>query len=102
MTMERSTPLPGLPAPGRAILVVHPGALGDVLQAVPALAALRALDGGSRVVVAVQPRLGRLLAGGGAADAALPFDGLGLESLFAEGPIPEALRARLAAFARVV
>ena len=32
------------PAP-RRVLVIHPGALGDVLQAVPALRALAALDG---------------------------------------------------------
>jgi ADP-heptose:LPS heptosyltransferase len=86
----------------RAILAIHPGALGDVLQALPALAALRALDGGSRVTLAAQPRIGRLLAGAGAVDAALPFDGLGLEHLFAGGAIPDGIRARLAAFDRVV
>ena len=104
MTTERSTPARGAAAGARSreILAIHPGALGDVLEAVPALAALRALDGGRHVTLAAQPRIARLLVGTGAVDAALPYDGLGLESLFVEGEIPAALRARLAAFARVV
>jgi heptosyltransferase III len=104
VTTEGSTPAPAraAAADARAILVIHPGALGDVLQAVPALAALRALAGGSRVTLAAQPRIARLLVGAEAVDAALPFDGLGLGHLFADGPIPDAVAARLAAFGRVV
>ncbi len=86
----------------REILVIHPGALGDVLQAVPALRALRGLDGGSRVALAAQPRLGRLLLGAREIDEALSFDGLGLERLFSDGGVPAALGARLAAARRVV
>ena len=48
------------------ILAIHPGALGDVLQAVPALRALRSLGRGASVTFAGQPRLAHLLAGGGA------------------------------------
>ena len=102
VTTERSTAGPAPAAPAGEILVIHPGALGDVLQAVPALAALRALGGGRRVTLAAQPRIGRLIAGGGAADAAVSFDGLGLDALFADGPIPEDLSARLARCERVV
>jgi hypothetical protein len=40
------------------VLVIHPGALGDVLQAVPALRGLRPL---APVTFVGQPRLGRLL-----------------------------------------
>ena len=40
-------------------LIVHPGALGDVLQAVPALRVLRAQG---RLTFAGQARLGRLRA----------------------------------------
>lgn len=81
-------------------LVVHPGALGDVLQAVPALGALSRL--GHRVTVAGQPRLGELLQGSGLVLAATSFDTFGFEALFAEGPPPERLVARLQRFQRVV
>lgn len=84
------------------ILVVHPGALGDVLQAVPALRALRALDGESRVALAAQPRIARFMVDAGVVDAAVSFDGLGLEHLFSADAAPDALRARLARFDRVV
>ena len=54
---------------GGRVLVIHPGALGDVLQAVPAL---RALGDGARVTFCGQPRLGEVLAGAGVvADAAV-------------------------------
>ena len=90
------------PAP-RRVLVVHPGALGDVLQAVPALRVLATLDGGgARVSLAAQPRLAALLAGAGVVDEALSFDSLGLEALFADAPVPAALADRLAGFHAVV
>jgi hypothetical protein len=82
-------------------LVLHPGALGDVLLAVPALRALRAAAPGDALTLAAQPRIGRLLAGLGIVDGAVDFDTLGLDALFADGPLPERL-ARLAAGARVV
>jgi heptosyltransferase-3 len=84
----------------KQILAIHPGALGDVLQAVPALRELRVE--GARVTFAGQPRLASLLAGAGVVHAALGFDGLGLEALFTREPIPAALSERLAPFDRVV
>src|SRR6266403_5942063 len=81
-------------------LVIHPGALGDVLQAVPALSALE--RGGHRLTFAGQPRLGELLQGTGLVLAATSFDTFGFEALFAEGPPPERLVARLQRFQRVV
>jgi ADP-heptose:LPS heptosyltransferase len=86
----------------RKILVIHPGALGDVLQAVSALVGLRALGEGSHLTFAGQMRLGRLLAGTGLVDEALPFDGLGLEALFASDPAPRSVRSPLARFDRVI
>lgn len=83
-------------------LIIHPGALGDVLQAVPALRVLRANAPGARVVFAGQPRLGRLLVTLGAIDEARDFDGLGLEALFTDAPVPPALADFLGGFARVV
>ena len=82
-------------------LVLHPGALGDVLQAVPALRGLRRLHGGAPITLAAQPRIARWLAGAGVVDVAASFDGFGLEALFA-GDAPPALRSRLRGFARVV
>ena len=84
------------------ILIVHPGALGDVLQAVPALRGLRARAPGGRLVFAGQPRLGRLLVALGVVDEARAFDGLGFEALFTDAPAPPALAAFLGGFTRVV
>ena len=87
-------------AEGRAAtLVIHPGALGDVLQAVPALRALRRRG---PLVFSGQARFGALLRALGLIDAALGFDGLGLEALFAREALPSSLSARLAGFGRVV
>jgi heptosyltransferase-3 len=89
-------------ANSRPVLVLHPGALGDVLQAVPALRALRGLFPAERVAFAGQPRLGHLLRSTGVVDEALAFDGLGLEPLFADAPIPASVRDQVTRFARVV
>ena len=78
-----------------ATLAIHPGALGDVLLAIPALRALRA--GGARLTLAAQPRIAALVAALGEADAAQDFDALGLGALFAgEG------EARLPPVGRIV
>ncbi len=85
------------------ILIVHPGALGDVFQAVPALRALRRAHGPTgRLVFAGQPRVASLLVALDVVDEARSFDGLGLSALFTDAPLPEPLRALLADFARVV
>jgi len=81
------------------VLVLHPGALGDVLQAVPALAALKE---GNRLTFAGQMRLAGFLAATGVVDQALSFDSLGLESLFAGDEVSPEIRSRLARFGRVV
>jgi len=76
-------------------LAIHPGALGDVLLAVPALRALRA--SADTLALAAQPRIAALLVALGEADAAHDFDALRLDALFAgEGG------ARLPAAERVV
>ena len=83
----------------REVLVIHPGALGDVLQAVPALIALRE---GDRLTFAGQMRLARLLKETGVVHEALDFDSLGLETLFAGDEVSPETRSRLASFDRVV
>jgi heptosyltransferase III len=81
-------------------LVIHPGALGDVLLAVPAL---RALGADGAVTLLAQPRLGRLLVALGVVAHAEPFDGSGLDVLFTHDVVrPERALGRLAAAARVV
>jgi len=65
----------------RGALAVHPGALGDVLLAVPALRRLRETEGA--VTLAAQPQLARLVAALGEADEARDLDSLRLDALFA-------------------
>jgi heptosyltransferase III len=84
------------------ILIIHPGALGDVLQAVPALRGLRAVSPGAPLVFAGQPRLGRLLVALGVVDEARGFDSLGLEALFTREPVPATLAALAARVDRIV
>jgi ADP-heptose:LPS heptosyltransferase len=69
-----------------ATLAIHPGALGDVLLAIPALRALRAQRPGVTLALAAQPRLARLLAALGEVDRALDFESLGLGALFTTDP----------------
>ncbi len=83
----------------RELLVIHPGALGDVLQTIPVLIALRE---GNRLSFAGQMRIGRLFAGTDLVDEALSFDSLGLETLFAGDEVLPETRFRLASFDRVV
>jgi hypothetical protein len=66
-------------------LAIHPGPLGDVLLAVPALRALRVEEGPApRLLLAAQPGVGRLVVALDTVDGALSFDGLGLQTLFVE------------------
>ena len=85
---------------GRTV-VFHPGALGDVLLAVPALRALRARAPADELVLAAQPRIGAFLNGLAVVDRDVAFDTLGLEALFTDDDPPERLRT-LVTDARVV
>ena len=77
----------------KGALVIHPGALGDVLLAVPALRALRATA--PALTIAAQPRIGALLVALGVTDRAVAFDTLGLDGLFGDAPLaPHAPLAR--------
>ncbi|HEY3189671.1 MAG TPA: glycosyltransferase family 9 protein [Solirubrobacteraceae bacterium] len=76
-------------------LVIHPGALGDLLLAVPALRALRRVCAEDALVMAAQPRVVALLSALGVVDAHVPFDSLDLDALFvgdAEEPAGGLLR----------
>jgi hypothetical protein len=71
-------------------LIVHPGALGDVLLAGPALAHVRAL--GFRTTLAVAGRLVTLVDGTGLVDAGMDIESLALHRLFDAPPSAAALR----------
>ena len=64
-----------------AALAIHPGALGDVLLAIPALRALR--DAAGRVMIAAQPHIAALVVALGEADEACDFESLRLDRLMA-------------------
>jgi lipopolysaccharide heptosyltransferase III len=76
------------PPRGAGAVLIHPGALGDVLLAVPALRALRAARPDEPVVIAAEPRLAALLRDLGEADQAVPLDALGLGALFTGDDVP--------------
>ena len=83
MSDQGRTEVTERPAPHAVpALAIHPGALGDVLLAVPALRALRAQAG--QVVLAAQPRIGALMQELGVIDRHVAFDGLGLDALFTD------------------
>lgn len=82
-------------------IVLHPGALGDVFLAVPALRALRARAPGDELGLAAQPRIGALLASLGIVDRHVTFDALGLDTLFTDDA-PSPRLGELVAGARVV
>src|SRR5439155_869663 len=63
-----------------------PGALGDVLLAIPALRFVKHEYPTEPLLLAAQPRIGELLAALGVVDRAIAFDALGLDRLF--GPEP--------------
>jgi ADP-heptose:LPS heptosyltransferase len=67
-------------------LVIHPGALGDVLLALPALAHLGTLEEGLMRVLATAPRFAGLLEGSGYVEETVDFDRLGLHRLFVAEP----------------
>lgn len=81
-------------APVGRTVVLHPGALGDVLLSIPALRMLRGDVG--EVVLAAQGRIGRLLESLGVVDRHVAFDTLGLDVLFGEDAPPPRLHQLLA------
>jgi ADP-heptose:LPS heptosyltransferase len=86
---------------GGSVLIVHPGALGDVLLALPALAHLARLRPGARRVLATAPRLAALLADSAYVEATGALDALALHRLFTADGDAAAL-ARLAAHDTIV
>ena len=74
----------------RGALAVHPGALGDVLLAIPALRVLRARH--AAVTLAARAHIAELVAALGEADAVRDFESLRFEALFsgaADAALPD-------------
>src|SRR5262249_32250135 len=67
-------------------LAIHPGALGDVLLAIPALRVLRRASPPDPLELAAQARISRLLETLGVVGRAVDFESLGLDALFAAAP----------------
>lgn len=67
----------------RSVLVIHPGALGDVLLSLPALVVLRQRYPAHHHTLLARSDIGRLLRHCGVVDHALPLDSDLLASLFA-------------------
>ena len=67
----------------RAIIMIHPGSLGDVFLAVPAMIRLRARFPTHRLVLYEEGRAARLLIACGIIDEWVPVQGLVCASLFA-------------------
>jgi heptosyltransferase III len=72
-------------------LVIHPGAVGDVLLAVPALRALRRARPDDEIALAAQSHVGELLRALRVVDVPVRFDRLGLAALFTDGSGSEGL-----------
>jgi ADP-heptose:LPS heptosyltransferase len=76
------------------IVVIFPGALGDLLLALPALRALRARHAPAAVTLVVQQRLRTLAAQAGVADATVALESAETAALFAGEALPSWLAAR--------
>ena len=70
------------------VTILFPGALGDVLLALPALRALRARHAAARLTVLVSERLRSLIALAGCADDVASLDGAELARVLAGGARP--------------
>jgi ADP-heptose:LPS heptosyltransferase len=69
--------------PARSVLVIHPGALGDVLLSLPALTAIRRRYSGHRLILLAQSQIGQLLAVCGVVAHAVSTESDALASLMA-------------------
>ncbi len=69
----------------RSLVIVHPGSLGDVLLAVPAIRRLGARYNGREILLIAQRSIGRLLVTCGIVNDWMSWDGPGGAGLFSSG-----------------
>ena len=73
----------------RSLVIVHPGSLGDVLVAVPAMRRLQARYPGRDTLLIAHDSISRLLVACGIVNASMSWDGPGGAGLFSRGaPLP--------------
>lgn len=75
----------------RTVVIIHPGALGDVLLAVPAIVNLRRRFPRHEFVLCADHRVGELLKDCGIIDGSLSVQGLGFGQLFGGAIDPESV-----------
>ena len=81
------------------ILIMRPGALGDIIVTLPLLAALRGRYGTSRIVLMASPGLNELIEGQGLVDDTISIDRSEVSALFMdEGDAPQRARDFFSAF----
>ena len=83
------------------ILVLHPGALGDIILSLPALEILRRRFSQARITLAANLDFAGVVAAD-YVDSLLSFSGLPLHNLFGSGPVPAVDRRFWSAFDRIV
>ncbi|HMS85658.1 MAG TPA: glycosyltransferase family 9 protein [Nitrospira sp.] len=80
----------------RSLVIVHPGSLGDVLLAVPAMRRLRARSNGREILLVAQESISRLLIACGIINDWMSWEGPAGAGLFSSGvPLPCKLRVWL-------
>jgi heptosyltransferase-3 len=73
----------------QTVVVLFPGAMGDIVLVLPTLRRLRAVHAGARLVVAVDRRLAPLIGATGLADRVAVVDGPEIARTLGGGPAPE-------------
>lgn len=80
----------------RSLVIVHPGSLGDVLLAVPAIRRLRARHNGREILLIAQESISRLLIACGIINDWMSWEGPAGVGLFSRGvPLPSELKGWL-------
>ena len=90
------------PSALKRLLVIHPGALGDVLLALPALASLRAAFPRAELTLAGAPRILTLFQETPLADRTSSVESLSIHECFSESPLSRETKAQLSAFDGIV
>ncbi len=70
----------------QTVVIIHPGAVGDVLLSLPAIRMVRQAFVSHEIVLMAQPHIGRLLQGCGEIDQVWSIDGSVLSELYCDNP----------------